>query len=161
MFLIVASKKDIAGINIARQIIDLYGFDEAPESSKQNPLYSKNLQGREIKLVFLNEETIFTQNLSDHFSPQLLVFISRHSGVAGIPTLSVHTPGNLTDKTEFGGLPRRVSVSPASAMKNALLEMVHLREEMALNYEVSYECIHHGPSLEVPTMFVELGSSLE
>ena len=28
-----------------------------------------------------------------------------------------------------------------------------------LNYEVSYECTHHGPSLNVPTMFVELGSS--
>ena len=30
---------------------------------------------------------------------------------------------------------------------------------MQLDYEVSYECTHHGPSLNVPTMFVELGSS--
>jgi D-aminoacyl-tRNA deacylase len=30
---------------------------------------------------------------------------------------------------------------------------------MSLAYEVSYECTHHGPSLNVPTMFVELGSS--
>ncbi len=30
---------------------------------------------------------------------------------------------------------------------------------MGLGYEVSYECTHHGPSLDVPTMFVELGSS--
>jgi D-aminoacyl-tRNA deacylase len=32
---------------------------------------------------------------------------------------------------------------------------------MGLNYEVSYECTHHGPSLDVPTMFAELGSSPE
>ena len=32
---------------------------------------------------------------------------------------------------------------------------------MSLNYEVSYECTHHGPSLPVPTMFTELGSSPE
>jgi D-aminoacyl-tRNA deacylase len=46
-------------------------------------------------------------------------------------------------------------------MKDALLEMAKLKEEMELNYEVSYECTHHGPSLDVPTMFAELGSSLK
>jgi D-aminoacyl-tRNA deacylase len=161
MFLIVASKKDVAGMNIAQQIIDRYGFEKTSEFFQQNPLYFRNLQGREIKLVFLNEETILAQHITDHFSPQLIVFVSKHSGVAGIPTLSVHTPGNLTEKAEFGGLPRRISVSPASALKNALLEMARLKEEMSLNYEVSYECTHHGPSLDVPTMFSELGSSPE
>ncbi len=78
--------------------------------------------------------------------------------MSGIPTLSVHTPGNLA-LAEFGGTPRKVSISPAGAMKDALLEMAKLKEEMKLNYEVSYECTHHGPSLNVPTMFAELGSS--
>jgi D-aminoacyl-tRNA deacylase len=36
---------------------------------------------------------------------------------------------------------------------------MRFKTEMQLNYEVSYECTHHGPSLNVPTMFVELGSS--
>jgi len=161
MFLIAVSKKDVAGMNIAGQIINRYGFEKTSESFQQNPLYFRSLQGKEIRLVFLNEETIFAQHITNHFSPQLLVFISKHSGVAGIPTLSVHTPGNLTEKAEFGGLPRRVSVSAASAMKNALSEMARLKEEMSLNYEVSYECTHHGPSLNVPTMFAELGSSPE
>jgi len=159
MILIVASTRDVAGINIAKQIIEHYGFEKTSESFQRNPLYFKSMKGREIKLVFINEETIWAQYITDYFSPELLVFVSRHSGVAGIPTLSVHTPGNLTEEAEFGGLPRRISVSPASAMKNALFEMARLREEMSLNYEVSYECTHHGPSLDVPTMFAELGSS--
>ena len=137
MFLIAASKKDVAGMNIAKQIIDNYGFEKTSENFQQNPSYFKNLQDKQIKLVFLNEETIFAQHITDNFSPQLLVFVSRHSGVAGIPTLSVHTPGNLTEKAEFGGLPRKISVSPASAMKNTLLEMMRLKEEMGLNYEVN------------------------
>jgi D-aminoacyl-tRNA deacylase len=45
-------------------------------------------------------------------------------------------------------------------MRDALKVMVQLKEEMQLNYEVSYECTHHGPSLNVPTMFAELGSSI-
>jgi D-aminoacyl-tRNA deacylase len=44
-------------------------------------------------------------------------------------------------------------------MRDALKVMAKLREEMQLKYEVSYEGTHHGPSLSVPTMFAELGSS--
>ncbi len=161
MFLIAASKKDIAGMNISQQIIDHYEFEKSSKSFQRNAVYFKELQGKEIKLVFLEDETIFAQHISDHFSARLLVFVSRHSGSAGIPTLSVHTPGNLTERADFGGLPKRVSVSAPCAMKNALVEMAFRKEKMNLNYEVSYECTHHGPSLDVPTMFAELGSSQE
>ncbi len=158
MILIVASTKDLAGMNIAKQIIQHYDLEESSESFRQSPIYLKKIQGREIRLLFINEEIIYTQFITDFFTPELLIFVSRHSSISGIPTLSVHTPGNL-DKAEFGGVPKKVSVSPASAMKEALLEMGRAKEEMGLNYEVSYECTHHGPSLDVPTMFTELGSS--
>ena len=46
-------------------------------------------------------------------------------------------------------------------MRNALTVMEQLKLELQLNYEVSYEGTHHGPSLDVPTMFAELGSSPE
>jgi len=159
MILIVASTADIASVNIAQKLISNYEFEKTETSFQQNPIYSKRIENTDVKLVFINQETIWAQYITDHFSPRLVIFVSRHSGVAGIPTLSVHTPGNLTERAEFGGLPKKVSVSPASAMKNALLEMARLSKEMFLNYEVSYECTHHGPSLDVPTMFAELGSS--
>ena len=44
-------------------------------------------------------------------------------------------------------------------MRDALKALLRYKKELNLNYEVSYECTHHGPSLNVPTMFVELGSS--
>jgi len=159
MILIVASTTDIASMNIAQKLISNYKFERTESSFQQNPVHSKTVREAEVKLVFVNQETIWAQYITNHFSPQLVIFVSRHSGVAGIPTLSVHTPGNLADETKLGGLPRRISVAPASAMKNALSEMARLRSEMAPNYEISYECTHHGPSLDVPTMFVELGSS--
>jgi len=158
MIVVVASTKDVASTNIAQRLISLYEFEKTNESFQQNPTYSKKTQHTEIKLVFINEETIWAQYITKHFRPQLVVFVSRHSGVAGIPTLSVHTPGNIGN-AELGGLPRQVSICPASAMKNALLELTKQRDENNLQYEVSYECTHHGPSLDTPTMFVELGSS--
>jgi len=156
--LLVASNKDVASLNIARQILSHYSFEKTVENFQENPVYEANI-GRKVKLVTLNEESVYAQNLPDFFNNlELVVFISRHSSVRGTPTLSVHTPGNLGE-AELGGLARTVSVSPANAMRDALKAMVQFKEEMRLSYEVSYECTHHGPSLNMPTMFAELGSS--
>jgi D-aminoacyl-tRNA deacylase len=159
MILIVASTKDAASLNIARQVLAHYGFRELTESFQENPVHSAEVDGRNVKLVTLKEEMVYAQNLTDFFTDlKLIVFISRHSSLSGTPTLSVHTPGNLGE-AKLGGLPKKISVSPANAMRDVLGAMVRLREEMQLDYEISYECTHHGPSLDVPTMFAELGSS--
>ncbi len=158
LILFIASTKYTAGMNIAKQLVDHYSFEKLSETFHNNPVYSKKLQNKETKLLFINTEIVDTQFLGDLFTPQLFIFLSRHSSAKGIPTLSVHTPGNLSD-AKFGGKPRKVSISPAAAMKNALSEMAKLTDERKLDYEVSYECTHHGPSLDVPAMFVELGSS--
>jgi D-aminoacyl-tRNA deacylase len=159
MILLVASRKDMAGLNIAKHVLSHYPFSKTQETFQENPVYSANVKGKKVTLIILNEETIHAQHLTKHFSnPSLIVFISRHSSTSGTPTLSVHTPGNFGEP-ELGGLPKKVSVSPATAMRDTLKALAHFKEEMKLAYEVSYECTHHGPSLNVPAMFVELGSS--
>ena len=158
MILIVASRRDIASMNIAQQILSHYEFERLSETFNENPVYLKRLEDSEVRMLSIKEDLINSQFITDLFSPQLLIFISRHSSASGTPTLSVHPPGNLGE-ARFGGIPRRVSVSPASAMKDALVEMARMKEKMELDYAVSYEATHHGPSLDVPTMFVEVGSS--
>jgi D-aminoacyl-tRNA deacylase len=159
MILLVASNKDAAGLNITRQVLDHYPFKITDTTFQKNPVYSAYVNKKEVTLIILSEETINAQNLTNSFTnPGLIVFISRHSSTSGKPTLSVHTPGNL-GAAEFGGLPKQVSISPATAMRDALKALAYFKEGMQLAYEVSYECTHHGPSLNAPTMFVELGSS--
>jgi len=160
MILVVASNKDVASLNIAKQILNHYSFRRKTNDFQGNPTYSTETAQQQVKLVTLKEESIYAQNLTQFFTPELIIFISRHSSISGTPTLSVHTPGNLGE-AELGGLPRKVSVSPANAMREALKAMMQLKKEMQLDYDVSYECTHHGPSLDVPTMFAELGSSPE
>jgi len=158
LILLVASNKDKASLNIAEQLIVNHDFRKDSESFLDNLVYLKEMPNGEIsKLIFINQEPVNTQNLPFPKS-RLLIFLSRHKSESERPTLSVHTPGNLGEAS-LGGLPEKVSISPASAMKEALIAMKKAQEEMDLKYEVSYECTHHGPSLNVPTMFVELGSS--
>lgn len=157
--MLVASKVDVASQNIAEQILNRYPFERKNEVFNGNPVYEAKINKETVKLVTLNHESVYAQNLTDSFAnPQLVIFISRHSSESGTPTLSVHTPGNLGN-AELGGLPRNVSVSPANAMRCTLINMAQLKEKMQLQYDVCYECTHHGPSLNVPTMFAELGSS--
>jgi D-aminoacyl-tRNA deacylase len=159
MILFVASKKDVAAMNIAERLIINHGFQRSAEKFGENPVFSKTVSnGKTVKLIYIEQDSVNTQSTVFPSSLNLLVFLSRHKSVSGTPTLSVHTPGNLGEAA-LGGLPRTVSVSPAYAMKEALKAMKTAQLEMGLEYEVSYECTHHGPSLNIPTMFVELGSS--
>jgi D-aminoacyl-tRNA deacylase len=59
----------------------------------------------------------------------------------------------------MGGISKKISIAPASKMKKALMVMAEQVKERDLNYDVSYECTHHGPSLDIPAMFAELGST--
>jgi D-aminoacyl-tRNA deacylase len=161
MILTAYSSKDVAGTNIAKQVLSNYPFEKANSEFQESAVYSAEINGKHVNLVTLKNETVYAQDLLDNFpSPELVVFLSRHSSQSGKPTLSVHTPGNFGN-AELGGLPRTLSVSPAKAMQDTLKALMHFKNEMNLDYEVSYECTHHGPSLNVPTMFVELGSSLQ
>ncbi|MCD6529127.1 hypothetical protein J7L06_02415, partial [Candidatus Bathyarchaeota archaeon] len=158
MILFVASILDKAGVNIADKVISLYDFKPSEELFHGNPVYVRKIDSNEFKLIWIEDEPINAQYIDRFFKPELVVFLSRHSSRSGIPTLSVHTPGNFREAS-LGGLPGKLSISPANAMRNALVQMAKGREEYGLKYEVSYECTHHGPSLDLPTMFVELGST--
>jgi D-aminoacyl-tRNA deacylase len=110
-----------------------------------------------MRIVTLNEELILFQEIEEFFTPKLFIYLSRHKSRSGKPTLSVHTPGNF-NIAEKGGVDRKISIAPSHAMKCALLEM-NQRAGVSLPYEILYECTHHGPSLDTPAMFIELGSS--
>jgi D-aminoacyl-tRNA deacylase len=159
MIMLIASSKDVASLNIKEQILKHYPFHKTAKEFQGTSLFDAVIRGRKVTLVTLSEESVEAQELPKEFpNAKLVVFISRHSSQSGKPTLSVHTPGNFGD-AELGGLPKTLSVSPALAMQNTLRALMHYKGALNLDYEVSFECTHHGPSLNVPAMFVELGSS--
>jgi len=162
MILLVSSNKDPASLNIANQILQRYPFQKTLATFQNNPVYTANLNKKFVTFIRLNEASVDAQNLPENFpDAELIIFISRHSSQSGTPTLTVHPPGNFAG-ADFGGLPQTVSVSPATAMSNTLKMLMFYQQKLGLaDYEVSFEVTHHGPSLNVPTMFVELGSSMQ
>jgi len=161
VILLVSSNKDVASINIANQILQHYTFQKTLENFQDNPIYTTNFNQKVVTLIRINEESINAQKLPENFTDaELIIFISRHSSQSGTPTLTVHPTGNFAS-ADFGGLSRTVSVSPAVAMSNTLKMLTFFQQKLELfDYDVTFEVTHHGPSLNVPTMFVELGSSM-
>jgi D-aminoacyl-tRNA deacylase len=149
MNLICASQKDVAGLNIARNLVEHFDF----EKSGENEYSSKS-----AVLRIIEKNSIFADIPESDFD--FIIFASRHSSAEGIHTFSIHTPGNFLD-AQFGGKPGVICHSNPAAQKLALCEMKRLKEEMSLPYDVTMEATHHGPYTEKPTMFAEIGSGEE
>ncbi|MBW2992809.1 D-tyrosyl-tRNA(Tyr) deacylase [Candidatus Woesearchaeota archaeon] len=150
MFAIIVSEKDIAGMNIKRRLLEMFAFDDKGG-------YYALKDNKDITLHTLKEETIYSEDLDKEIKADIFVFATRHRAKAGIKTLTVHTPGNW-DKAEYGGRDKKVCIAYANLMKCSYLK---LKENNDLDYEVSLECTHHGPYLDKPCMFIEIGSTEE
>jgi D-aminoacyl-tRNA deacylase len=61
----------------------------------------------------------------------------------------------------MGGEPSKLSVSNPSIMRGLLINMNAINSSTGLGFEVCYESDHHGPTLDIPYTFVEVGSSEE
>ncbi len=83
------------------------------------------------------------------------VFMSRHSAASGKPTLTVHPIGNYKN-ANLGGKERTLVRSCPHVMTSMLRKVKELNDNQ--EYSVSFEVTHHGPYLDVPTMFIEIGS---
>jgi D-aminoacyl-tRNA deacylase len=157
MRLIVTSQEDIAGTNIYNDLAKNFAF-KAEGEFEGRPMYRRG----EVWLISTERNQTRANHLDAFFSPDYYVFASRHRSESREKTLTVHVTGNLTAEAKVGGKPKELSYCNPSAMKVALMELEKGRREMNLDYRVSMEATHHGPTeLKKPLLFVEVGSTEE
>lgn len=152
-YLVVASKLDKAGINITTQLSQF----------RQNPLFSSPENKPVFDFYLVEDEMIYTENLDFEKINKydFVIFASKHSTSSEEKqkTLSVHTPGNFRD-ANMGGISGKVC--PASALFNKFLfcKLNEKVKEHDLNdFNVTMEATHHGPLIEKPCVFIEIGST--
>jgi len=107
----------------------------------------------DIGIYYLNESLLEIDKPPE--KAEFYVFGSRHESAKKTPSFLVHVPGNW-DKAEHGGKDYTVSIAAPWAMKAAL---VYFHKNNSPGYYVGYEATHHGPSLDVPCAFIEVGST--
>ncbi|MCK5149391.1 hypothetical protein KAJ87_00505 [Candidatus Pacearchaeota archaeon] len=150
-YLIIASKKDKAGANITTQLSQF----------RQNPVLSSMNQNSNFDFYLVEDEIIYTENLDLEKINKydFIIFASKHKSEKKEKTLSVHAPGNWRSN-DLGG--EKEKICPASALfqKQIFEKLKNNSEKHHLkDYKITLECTHHGPLINKPCLFIEIGST--
>jgi len=150
--LVIASKLDPAAQNIAVELRRLKGFRETGVRDL--------FRSGDVYLKQVDTEGIYTDKIDFGLKPDVVIFASRHRSESNEPALTVHWTGNTGQRADFGGRPKSLSFTDPPRLRAALLEFDSVREREKMNYAVTMEATHHGPTeLGFPTLFVEVGST--
>jgi len=156
--LVVASEKDVASINIRDRMLEAGRFEEVG-TFDGHPM----LAGGGGHLITIADEALYRNNIDSEFysktgeKPVGVVYLSRHSAQSGLRSLTVHPIGNFSH-ARYGGYFRQLVHCFPGAMTHALRRLDALAREAGLPHKVSFEVTHHGPYLNTPTFFIEIGS---
>ncbi len=143
-FAIIASKKDAAGVNIAGQLRKMQKFPA-------------RTAGKKADIFLVDNELINCENIDKEIDAGIFIFASRHVSEAKVHSLTVHSIGNWGAASRGGS--EKSLVSCPSALMKAFFNILEKRSAAAkLDYEVVQEATHHGPYLEKPAVFIEIGS---
>ncbi|MBS3079431.1 hypothetical protein J4218_04875 [Candidatus Pacearchaeota archaeon] len=121
----------------------------------------------QFPIIELKKETLYSDDLTPEKYPELknidfIIFTSTHRSQKGNPSLSLHAPGNWRN-ADLGGHPYKVCPTSANVLKYLFQNLNKLYEEdrdkLNENYEITLEVTHHGPLINIPCCFIELGSS--
>jgi len=150
-YLIVASKKDKAGINITTNLSQF----------RQSPLLSSLNGGANFDFYLVEGEIVLTESLDLEKINKydFIIFASKHQSEKGEKTLSLHVPGNWRT-AELGGKEGKVCLASAQFQKQMFEKLNENVTEYELkDYQVTLECTHHGPLITKPCVFIEIGST--
>ena len=151
-YLIVASKKDKAGINITTQL---------SQFRKNSILSGIQKDSTNFDFYLLDNEIIFTENLDlDKINKyDFIIFASKHKSEKNQKALTIHAPGNFR-QAEFGGQTRKVCKSSALFQKQLFEKLKENSKKYNLkDYDITLEATHHGPLINKPCVFIEIGST--
>ncbi len=144
---LVASSQDTAAKNMYSFLKNEFGEEIKVDKCKIA------LQKVEKKVLYVKEpEELGAEEAS------AIIVLSRHSGTPGGPIVTTHVPGNFGPSV-YGGEDRKISIAMPFFMKNFLKAAHKVAEE--IGYPTALEPTHHGPSLDIPISFVEVGSNEE
>lgn len=138
-FAVLYSKKDPAGVNIAKQL-ESHFLPATP-------------------IIELTKDSIYNEGIDKDSrlkQTELIIFATKHQSSAKVPSLSIHAPGNWRN-ADFGGKSGKICPTSSQVLKFLFQKL----NKHAKDYPVTLEATHHGPLIEKPCIFIEIGSDEE
>jgi D-aminoacyl-tRNA deacylase len=151
-YLVVSAKTDLAGMNIAQNLSQF----------KENPVLANLKDSPNFDIYLAEDEVIHNKNLDLEKINKydFIIFATKHKSEKGTKSLSVHAPGNWRN-ADYGGEKGKICKISAMFQKQMFELLKKYADEnfISREYEITLECTHHGPLIEKPCIFIEIGSS--
>lgn len=163
---LLASTQDAASMNVYNILSsNSLEWKPTPIEFEETTVYVKEFPHYYAYLLLTPNKSVYVEHIDVEIEDALstpidaLIFLTKHDSKSGRPSFSVHTQGNW-NKNELGGNPKEIAVCPV-ILKHILFKQLELQNTKSKldGFEVVNECTHHGPSIAVPSMFIEIGST--
>ena len=115
----------------------------------------------EYDFYLVEDELLYNKNINEEKFKgyDFIIFASKHSSKVSTKTLSIHAPGNFSE-AKLGGEPGKVCTSSALFQKHLFLKLQEVKSEHNLHdYALTMEGTHHSPLINIPCLFLEIGST--
>lgn len=149
-YAIICSNLDKASVNIKDSLIQDFKFQETSVIFENEVVF----QNGNISLYTVNKELIYCENINNKIDANYFIFASKHQSKTKIPSLTVHSIGNW-GSADLGGIKNKLVLSSALLQRDLFINL----NKISLEYEIINEATHHGPFLNKPSIFIEIGST--
>lgn len=157
--LIVTSPEDNASMNIRARLLERATWEERGTFQEEPVLRLGDFRMIQVEEMHLEEDLVDERAAEALGEPvEVVIFASRHRSEKRIPTLTVHPIGNYSS-ADFGGRPGTLCPTAPNLMTSALRNLK--RNAAELEWDVSFETTHHGPLVNSPVFYIEIGSYAE
>ena len=164
IILIAVNGDDIASVNQANYLLGKGNWIQL-EDVECHAAY----RFEHVRLWFLPEQILREDHLDKRWATATnehvfeVIFPSRHAAKSGTPCLTLHPIGvphlSHGDIPEFGG--RSGYAPPPSTRLGSWWRLLKAKwaTDSIPDFSLSLEVTHHGPVLDVPCLFIEVGST--
>jgi D-aminoacyl-tRNA deacylase len=165
--LIVISQGDIASKNQGDALLEKLSWEEI-QSVEGHPSFKR----QHVRMWWLPDGVLWEDDIDgrwkDATGEQLaeVIFPSRHSASSGRPSLTMHPIGvpqyKTSSEVQYGG--RAGTTVPPNQRISDWWKLFHKKKQDAnalSKFELTLEVTHHGPFLQTPSMFIEIGSTAD
>ncbi|MCL2147896.1 MAG: D-aminoacyl-tRNA deacylase [Methanomassiliicoccaceae archaeon] len=153
--LLVCSETDVPSVNMRAQLLRKREWEDVGTFGNDSFIACGDMVMMSTPDLHIRMEGLDERAAAASIEVGEVVFMSRHSAESGEASLTVHPIGNYHEN-RYGGRERAL-VRACPALMTDALRRISAYNDMA-GFRVCFEVTHHGPWLEKPTFFIEIGS---
>ncbi|MEW6749168.1 MAG: D-aminoacyl-tRNA deacylase [Candidatus Micrarchaeota archaeon] len=142
--ILLFTSNNLASANIAKKLMEEHGFRPGGEDE-----WTRGM----LRMIDTHAPTVL--DVPTGFDTDCLLVLSTHRSKREGKALTAHVPGNW-GAADMGGEPKTLNIAPAGRLKALMQEL--RKEADRIGWDSSLEADHHGPTCQVPIMFVEIGN---